>query len=88
MEHLSVLAFADDLTLLCRNEIAAKYLITVVTSFLHKIGLQINTNKSKTISLHKGQLVSFVITIADGSHILSKTPEQNIKYLTDENKIQ
>lgn len=77
----SILAFADDLALICKDLNSATFLVSNVISLLQEIGLSVNLQKSCLINIVSGVLNTNALSLMDGSQINSLKQDKTIKYL-------
>ena len=81
LPNITSLGFADDTLIVARNESSARSLVELAIARFNEIGLKINLNKSKSISITKGAITYNSLTLNSGQIIPSINPEENIKYL-------
>ncbi|KAJ4446033.1 hypothetical protein ANN_12719 [Periplaneta americana] len=81
LPKITSLGFADDTVIVARNEDSARVLVELAITIFNEIGLNINIDKCKCISVTKGFLNYKSLDLISGQIIPSIVPEENIKYL-------
>lgn len=83
--HIAVLAFADDLVLLSKDEEEAQIQLNLVMSYLRKLGMSISASKCNTFHIMTKKDTWFVkdpeLITDDGKAIPSADPAEVLRYL-------
>ena len=81
LSNITALGFADDTLIAAKSMNSARILVELAMSRFKEIGLDINTDKCRCISIIKGCVRYNPLNLTSGQTIASITPDENIKYL-------